>query len=244
LRPYVFWFAVIPLAAIFIAAMIWLTRSYLSCDLTEAEFAQSVALWVALPALIALLYQTRANSIWNAVRSYHEFFPEVPEDEKRDQLATLFLQANIEFPSLSIPMTDANIETMAALIPVGSATPIGRKVVAARLRDYLDAFEVFAGAIHRRVVDEEYAYCLEGTRLIVTYFGFRHFIESLRGESESTLKFLVPNGNPVHFLKSKAYAELERVAKEWMSRRLDDDLRLDTTQRKAAVAALFGPIRR
>jgi hypothetical protein len=73
------------------------------------------------------------------------------------------------------------------------------------MRAYLDQFEKFCGAVQCGLVDNDYAYSLQATRVIRNYTIFSTFIKRIRQES------------------STGYLELEKVALSWEDRRGIED---------------------
>lgn len=195
------------------------------------------AIATALPALAGLFHQTRSSSYWNSVRSYHDYFDELPVPDKVSKLYDLLDACELTIPSLWKALSADEIKRLKECkkLPKSGCDVDGVQVIA----EYLNDYEEFAGAVTEGVVDADYAYKLEGTRVIVAYYGFRAFIEAQRAEQNDTLRGNL-NGVSVDFLRSRAYILLENLAKDWFRRRTDDDWDLSAADRAAVYKRVVG----
>src|SRR5690606_33582293 len=83
---------------------------------------------------------------------------------------------------------------------------------------YLDEFEEFCGAIYCGLLDEDYAYRLEGERVTRLWVVFGPFVRECRKRCP------------------RAYWELERLAGQWIERRRSEDEKEQVAQRQRAAA--------
>jgi hypothetical protein len=231
----------VPLFVIFlgILAEVWAVERL--GDLSFKDAMELTAFWVGLPALLAVLHQTRNDTRWNGVLSYHDYFDELPVQPKLDNLYKVLNICSVEIPTLLKPLSDEDFQKIETAAKPGSAETAALGGLRPRgvVRAYLNDFEEFAGAVEQGVVDEDYAYSLEGTRVLVAYFGFRAFIESDRKTDKEECKMNL-KGKDIDFLVPKSYLLLETLAKRWLARRVDSDWRLSQADRKTLIQNVFG----
>ena len=93
------------------------------------------------------------------------------------------------------------------------------------MREYLNDFEEFCGAIRAGVVNENYARELEGDRTINAYFAFVEFINLIRNEAEESGRREIDKSDGTDETKQlreyrrKPYQELRSIAVSWRKRR-------------------------
>lgn len=241
-RRYQGYFVGVPLFVIFtvIVAEIWATERL--GDLLFKDAMELTAFWVGLPALLAVLHQTRNDTRWNGVLSYHDYFDELPVQQKLNDLYKVLNVCSVEIPTLLKPLSEEDFQKIDAAAKPGSAETTALEGLRPRgvVRAYLNDFEEFAGAVEQGVVDEDYAYSLEGTRVLVAYFGFRAFIESDRKTDKEEECKMNLKGKDIDFLVPKSYLLLERLAKRWLARRVDSDWRLSQVDRKTLIQNVLG----
>jgi hypothetical protein len=83
---------------------------------------------------------------------------------------------------------------------------------------YLDCYEGFCAAVHAGVVDKDYAYTLEATKVIRAWTVFKPFVRRLRSSNEY----------------SRCYLELERLGAAWKQQR---DQEIEESNRQQGVRA-------
>lgn len=174
---------------------------------TKAAVVQTGAVVLGLFSIVLTALQVRVNATWNKVLSYHNHFgslitPEVIEKVKKVAIDRGFTDHLTE--GTTIP------ETIAAAIleNADSESLIGC---------YLDEFEEFCGAINAGVVDNDYAYGLEGTRILRVWNIYKLFIKKCR-ESDGSSPYV--------------YKQLEVVAHRWADRRQYDNKKEAARQQK------------
>lgn len=158
-----------------------------------ARILELLMLGVGLQSLILLWAQNRAMTIWNSVRSYHDYFQEFPPEHRITELEDLaerlgFLQCLLDLSPIPKPIVEAIESTRQSRLTV---------------RKFLDDYEEFCAAVNARVVDPEYAYGIEGTRVIRVKMVFEPLISRMRAENRYT----------------RCYLELMKLGDEWKLRR-------------------------
>lgn len=129
---------------------------------------------------------------WRTYRSYHELFPSIPEQEHLDKMYDLAKELSF----------DHHFNDMGREIPKEAIEKIlGSCDLLRIVRTYLDGFEVFCGAVSAGIVDDQYAYLLQGGRVIRNYTVFEPLIKRFQ------------LANPT------AYQQLEKLAGPWGVRR-------------------------
>ena len=194
------------IALILIAAVAW--TCYLDIGpLPFDDLMRYVQLWAmiaGLLSLVVLLAQSRAEVVWRRLLSYHTYFQDKPPTERLEKLRNL-------------------AETKGFLDCLKEVKEMPRAAAMSILQDenasftvckYLDDFEMLSAAIHARIVDPEYAYHLEGTRVIRAFIVFKPMIREFRHENEYT----------------RCYLELERLADTWCERRRKETQKRNNTQ--------------
>lgn len=173
-----------------------------------APFAELVVLSVGLFSLILVHRQLRAQTSesrkefkWRKIQAFFEYFPVLPSEK-----------VSREFWDLAAALEIGDCCK-------GFGTPISKDAVrqicadfncSRIVKEYLDAFESFAGAVNCGLIDPEFAACMERGRVLRAYNAFRPFVEELQ------------LNNP------RAYVELELLAGRWESDRKEEDRKKKT----------------
>lgn len=125
---------------------------------------------------------------WRTYAFYHEHFKSVPDEPTRGTVYKIAEDLNFvdHFNDRGRPVPTTALSAI-------NADPEKWKFV----RSYLDAFEEFCGAVNAKLVDEDYAYSLQATRVIRNYTVFQQLILQYQ------------QGAPT------AYVELSKVAIRW-----------------------------
>ncbi len=199
-----FWF--------FLAASVALAAGYLLVLLAEAspsptplsfkdktDIAQVAITALGLGSVVLLWKQLRDTSRWNKLLTYNNFFMSFPEYEASVALREVLKGHN----------QDHILRDKEAVLPPEVARklyegndPEGSKLCMDR---YLDSFEMFCAAVHCGLIEEDYAYKLEGGRVIRNFRRFERYI-GLAQESNK-----------------RAFAQLKLCANRWIVRRKAED---------------------
>lgn len=166
---------------------------YLGVQVADAMgAAQAIILAFGLTQVYLLYKQDRKNAKWHKLLSYHTYFADCPSAQRVEALYAALgeLEALAAFKGSG-----------AALDPdtVGKILDCPTKSQA--IRKYLDGFEQLAAAINCGVVDGDYAFGIEGTRVTRTYTIFAPLIRKLQEQN------------------FRAYLELASLADAWMKER-------------------------
>jgi len=133
---------------------------------------------------------------WRRKASYHKHFSSVPRAEVNDKMYALSKQYEFVdcLQGFGQPIPTAKLDELLR-DPQNDLT----------VRAYLDSFERFCGAVKCGLVDDDYAYSLENTRVIRTLTIFQPFIDRVRAKN------------------SMGYLELRKLAEQWNYRRAEED---------------------
>lgn len=140
---------------------------------------------------IQLLKQQAEDHRWRTYAFYHEHFSDVPPDSCLQAVYQIAQDHGFIgcFQNRGQPLPANVLQRI-----------VDEKDLWEKVRPYLDHFEVFCGAINANLVNEEYAYSLQATRVVRNYTVFRSFIEHDQRGAPS------------------AYVELVKVARRWRDR--------------------------
>jgi hypothetical protein len=185
------------LSAAAVVTICWCVyRSLTDAQVTFENLSKIVELGilgVGLVSLLLIFQQNQQVRRWNKILSYHQFFGDLISDE---------MAAKIQ----------QTVNACGAAVEVAANNPISAESARAMaesddhkqvVSSYLDEFEEFCGAVNAGVVQEEYAYSLEATRVIRTWNVYKPYIELRRSS----------------FKNSLFYLELEVVAGRWSEER-------------------------
>lgn len=178
-----------------------------------AAVVQTAAVLVGLLSLILIGRQIRSSASQAAhaaatakALAYHQFFGDLITVESREKLEHVADECGFKDARKSgKEMTDASVLCVKA-VPAHDAM----------LACYLDEFEEFCGAIHAGLLDEDYSYSLEATRIIRTWKVFKPYVLATRTETDD----------------HRTYVELERIADSWTARRVAEDARAAEDKKK------------
>jgi|GEM_PF-2419146 len=176
--------------------------------------------------------QDEAENVWKRVVCYHNYFKELPQTARAEDLRKYFHELGIETPpSAYRPLDETLVEQIWA--DKGTAErPPGRVVISRYLSDWED----FCGAISVGVVDEEYAREMEGTRVISAFYGYRAAINKMRQLQIEESKARTAAGSAPPFA-NKFFLELQRIATRWHVWRSEELAKEQERIRKADEAA-------
>lgn len=170
-----------------------------------AAIVQTAAVLVGLLSLILIAKQIRATAAQAANAAaisqslaYHQFFGD---------LVTVEVHEKIRKAAAECGFADAR-KKGEPMSPAAVACIKENETHDAVVACYLDEFEEFCGAIHAGLLDADYAYGLEATRVIRTWKVFEPYVVACRGETGD----------------HRTYLELETVAATWTDKRAKDGL--------------------
>ena len=99
------------------------------------------------------------------------------------------------------------------------------------VREYLNDFEEFASAINCGLVDEDYAYQLEATRLLNAHYGFRQMVNQWHAEDKEKSE---RSGGSIP-VTTNYYGELRSVAERWKLRKQEENEKEIKAQEKRRI---------
>lgn len=205
---------VICMAVVGTALLIYLLPSDQRTIVNILEIIQTAAIVVGLFSLALLSRQTRLSGAQaehaaavNHRLVYHQFFGDLVTANVREKLCQVAAACGCsEAFRLGTPLDG---ESVAKIMNDDSHHAV--------VVSYLDEFEEFCGAIYCGLLDEDYAYRLEGERITRLWAVFAPFI----GEARKRCP--------------RAYWEVERLACQWIERRKAEDEAEQEAQRKRAA---------
>ncbi|HEV2268514.1 MAG TPA: hypothetical protein VGR92_03575 [Steroidobacteraceae bacterium] len=210
-------------AGIVVAGVIWYGRLPASATIEDRVLlVQCIVFALGLVSVVLLVLELRQKASWNRVLSYHDYFGELPAREKVRELYECLDRLGIQPPSNGQPLTKEQATAILADKGVRAANDLVSRPGGRVVREYLNDFEEFCGAISAGVVSESYVRELEGSRTINAYYGFEELIRQIRaGEVKSRhiggdQRVSEQNLRPLH---KKPYHELWKVAATWKRRR-------------------------
>ena len=143
---------------------------------------------IGLVSLIILWRQIKQASLWNKLRTQHDLWGCLP-DENLDKSILEILRSKNQNESRKIPKDlSENIYNDAEMFTT--------------IKTYLNKYEQFSAAINVGAMDEDYAYRLHSARICYVYTTFENFIKILR----------------VRRKEDEFYIELQKLALKWRKR--------------------------
>jgi hypothetical protein len=100
------------------------------------------------------------------------------------------------------------------------------------IREYLNDFEEFSSAINCGLIDDDYAYRIESTRLLNAHFGFRRMVNHWHAEDKENCE---RSGGAIP-VTTDYYGELLSVAERWRLRKEGEQLEETKAQEKRRIA--------
>jgi hypothetical protein len=155
---------------------------------------EAAALVVAAVQIVVIYGLSRSEAKWRKLLSYHEFFSDCPEKDYRQNMTAMMKANNFDG---AFRGTGQALSNTARDAIYADATKL--EVV----KQYLDGFEQLAAAIQCRVVDEDYAFHNEGTRIVRAFKVFGPIIAKLQEK------------NPL------AYIQFQELAENWRDKRAE-----------------------
>jgi hypothetical protein len=177
---------------------------------------------LGVASLLLVWAQLRHTSTQSKLIAYHEHFQELPKESKVSAMYTTMARLKIEQPLWQTPLSVASRD--AILNDDAPARDTAQIVV----REYLNDFEEFAAAVNSGLVDDDYAYHLEGSRTLNAYFGFEEIIGFwLRNDQERAQRQRADGITPNDY-----YGELKTLAMRWKVRKFDEAAELERRSRR------------
>lgn len=173
-----------------------------------------ILLWVQLRSASR---QERDEAVWKRVEYLHEHFHDVPRLQVTEAVREYLCELGIHSPpSAHNPISREQAEAIKH--DKGKETRPPAEVLLTR---YLNDWEDFCGAISVGVIDDNYAFEMEGNRLIHAFFGYREVINIFRETEVDDGKLRAPATGTPSFA-NKLYLELQRVALRWQKKRTEE----------------------
>lgn len=194
-------------------AAVWIAKALFgeyvfSRELTATEvltLGQMVVLALGLGSVVLLWIQSRDESKWRRLLSYHQYFSDCPPAPAREGM----LGVMSDIPGHHLDDGGKPLQAAEVNLIVDDAAKRQKVVV------YLDGFEQLSGAVLSGIVDAEYAYDHEGTRLLRIYHVFKPLILRIRQHSP------------------RAYDQFECLAERWLEKRNADHKKARENPRRA-----------
>jgi hypothetical protein len=167
---------------------------------------------LGVASLLFVWAQLRHTATQDKLVSYHAYFQDFPRAQKVNALYASMGRLGIERPIWQNPLSAAQRDRIIAdTEPAPATTEIA-------IREYLNDFEEFAAAVNVGLVDNEYAYHIESSRILNAYFGFEKLIEHwlLEDQKKAT------ENRAAGVTPSDYYGELKRLAELWKARKLKE----------------------
>jgi hypothetical protein len=181
---------------------------------------------LGISSLLLVWAQLRHTAILGKLTSYHDHFHDLPSIGKVRDLYKVLGRCKVEVPSWHAPMSDSD---RANLIADAEPAPDTAELV---IREYLNDFEEFASAINCGLVDEDYAYRIESTRVLSAHFGFRKMVNHWHAKDKEDSE---RSGGAVP-ITTDYYGELLSVAERWKLRKEGEQLIEEKAQEKRRIA--------
>jgi len=167
---------------------------------------------LGVASLLFVWAQLRHTATQDKLVAYHAHFQDLPRAEKVNALYASMGRLGIERPIWQNPLSAAQCEQILAdKEPAPATTSIA-------IREYLNDFEEFAAAVNVGLVDDEYVYHIESSRILNAYYGFEKLIEHwlLEDQRKAT------ENRAAGVTPSDYYGELKRLAQLWKARKLEE----------------------
>lgn len=163
---------------------------------------QLVIMSIGLVSLIILWRQIKQASLWNKLRTQHDLWGCLP-DENLDKSVLKILRSKNQDENRKIPKElSENIYNDAEMFTT--------------FKTYLNKYEQFSAAINVGAMDEDYAYRMHSARICYVYNTFENFIKILRERRE----------------EDEFYIELQRLASKWQKRTQKEKKRRESKIKK------------
>jgi hypothetical protein len=121
---------------------------------------------LGVSSLLLLWAQLRHTAILGKLTSYHDHFHDLPSIGKVRDLYMALERCKVAVPTWHAPMSETDREKL-----FGDTEPPPASAELS-VREYLNDFEEFAAAINCGLVDDDYAYRIESTRVLNAHLDF------------------------------------------------------------------------
>ena len=166
---------------------------------------------LGVATLLFVWAQLRHTSTQSKLITYHEHFQDLPKASKVSAMYTAMARLNIERPLWQTPLSRRQREAI-----TGDTTP-APDTAHIVIREYLNDFEEFAAALNCGLVDEDYAYHIENTRVLNAFYGYQELIDFwLLEDQERAARHRAAGVAP-----SDYYGELKKLAERWKGAQAD-----------------------
>ncbi len=187
----------VALAAVWIAKVLF-GEYIFGRTLTAIEvltLGQLVVLTLGLGSVVLLWIQSRDESQWRRLLSYHQYFSDCPAAPARTNMLKVMAELTHDdhLVGAGTVLHDADVDEIL------KNWEARQKVVV-----YLDGFEQLSAAVNAGIVDAEYAYDQDAARLLRIYTIFSPLIAKVRLDSP------------------KAYEQFECLAELWLEKRVKE----------------------
>jgi hypothetical protein len=208
---------------------VWAVCKIPSQEFTRREILKTIEAIVGglgVSSLLLLWAQLRYTAVLGKLTSYHDHFHDLPSIGKVQDLYKALGRCKVTVPTWHVPMSDGDrVKLLAdAEAPPGSAE--------LAVREYLNDFEEFAAAINCGLVDEDYAYRIESTRVLNAHFGFRRMVNHWHAEDKEKSE---RSGGTIP-VTTDYYGELLSVAERWKVRKDAEQQKEAKAQEKRRIA--------
>jgi hypothetical protein len=220
--------------AIGFAIVVLIVGGWVFCHIPPAEFnrKQIIELLGAIvgalgvASLLLVWAQLRHTATSNKLLFYHQYFHDLPSSTKVRDLYKALGRCKVEVPNWHTPMSEAD---KVKLIGDTEPPPETAELV---VREYLNDFEEFSAAINCGLIDEDYVYRLESTRLLSAHFGFRRMVDHWHAEDKEKSE---RSGGRIP-VTTDYYGELLSVAERWRVRKEAEQQKEAKAQEKRRIA--------
>lgn len=181
---------------------------------------------LGVSSLLLLWAQLRHTAVLGKLTSYHDHFHDLPSIGKVQDLYKALGRCKVAVPTWHAPMSEEDRAKLFA----DSEPPPGSAELA--VREYLNDFEEFAAAIKCGLVDDDYAYRIESTRVLSAAFGFRRMVNHWHAEDKEKSE---RSGGTIP-VTTDYYGELLSVAERWKVRKEAEQQKEMKAQEKRRMA--------
>ena len=188
-----------------------------------------VVLAFGVASLLFLWAQLRHTATQDKLVAYHEYFQDLPRSSKVNALYAAMGRLKIERPFWQKPLVAADCAA------ISQDTEPAPNTAHIAIREYLNDFEEFAAAVNSGLVDFDYAYHIEGPRILNAYYGFELLITQWHMEEQQK----VAANRGVGIAPGDYYGELKRLAEVWKGRKLAEVAKEEQDRRRRGISNQF-----
>jgi hypothetical protein len=217
--------AIAAFAAVVISG-VWALAEIPKQEFNRTEILKTIEAMVGglgVVSLALLWAQLRHTAILGKLSSYHQYFHDLPNLHKVGDLYKALERCKVAVPTWLIPLSEGDKNNLLADVEL----PPGTAELA--VREYLNDFEEFSAAINCGLVDEDYVYRIESTRVLNAHFGFRRMVDHWHDEEKEHSGGAIP-------VTTDFYGELLSVAERWKLRKEAEQLEEAKIREKRRIA--------